>query len=97
MLSSLGFSSVAFADEKSEPTKEEIENSKDRGLFVDPLGQAKKSTKPPVEVKTNVSQDPVKDTKKKEVKALRLKLPPKKLKKQWRKWQWKSHSCWKNG
>ncbi len=74
MLLSLGFSSVAFADEKSEPTKEEIENSKDRGLFVDPLGPAKKSPKPvvetkKVETKTNVSQD----TKKKEVK----KAPPK--------------------
>lgn len=81
MLSSLGFSSVAFADEKSEPTKEEIENSKDRGLFVDPLGQAKKSTKPPVEVKTNVSQDPVKDTKKKEVKKTQTKVATEKTEK----------------
>ncbi|QQR57217.1 MAG: DUF4384 domain-containing protein [Candidatus Melainabacteria bacterium] len=81
MLSSLGFSSVAFADEKSEPTKEEIENSKDRGLFVDPLGQAKKSTKPPVEVKTNVSQDPVKDSKKKEVKKTQTKVATEKTEK----------------
>lgn len=73
MLLSLGFSSVAFADEKSEPTKEEIENSKDRGLFVDPLGPAKKSPKAP-EIKTNVSQDPVKDTKKKEVKKTQTKV-----------------------
>lgn len=68
MLLSLGFSSVAFADEKSEPTKEEIENSKDRGLFVDPLSPAKKAPKPVVQTKTNVEQDNAKDSKKKEVK-----------------------------
>jgi len=73
MLLSLGCSSIAWADEKSEPTKEEIENSKDRGLFVDPLGPAKKIPKP-VETKVNVSQDSVKETKKKEVKKTQTKV-----------------------
>ncbi|MCW5823886.1 MAG: DUF4384 domain-containing protein [Cyanobacteria bacterium TGS_CYA1] len=72
MLLSLGFSSVAFADEKSEPTKEEIENSKDRGLFVDPLSPAKKTPKA-VETKS-VTKDTVKESNKKEVKKTQTKV-----------------------
>ncbi len=46
MLLSLGLPQAVWADEKSEPTQEEIQNSKDRGLFVDPLGPAKKTQNP---------------------------------------------------
>lgn len=65
MILSLGFPANVLA-ETSEPTQEEIENSKDRGLFVDPLGPAKK-TQTPVqqETKSTVKEVVTKDKEKK--------------------------------
>lgn len=63
---SLGLPACVWAEEKSEPTQEEIQNSKDRGLFVDPLGPAKKSQTAPAQqdTKTTVKEDGPKEKKK---------------------------------